>query len=398
MILEEMQRMIEAAKQADNVVVVGAGTSLTSLLAVLRNNGITVNEIFDNNTNLQGIEMDGVIVHPFHKAEGKTIYVISVVNEKNSEAMEKQLTDMGVPKEWIIKYPHVKRNLDVDCKDKNAMKKVLDDMYCERFGKTINWTNPTTYTEIVNYEKVYDETPLKKMFADKYRVREYVKDKIGVEHLTKYHGVWNNVEEIDFSAIPEKCVLKTNNGSGRNILVTDKSSLNVNKAKDDLKRWMVSDYWKGLLETQYKDIEPKIICEEYLDDMAEGLCEYQFFCFGGKPKYIWCVRGSHRLGCKATFYDTEWNGMDFSLGYPVDEEKQPKPQRLSDMLVIAEKLSKDLAHVRVDLYEMPDGRILFGELTMCSWGGMKHFVPEKWDLEFGKLILEAKRSEAKNEQ
>ncbi|SHN51084.1 TupA-like ATPgrasp [Butyrivibrio hungatei DSM 14810] len=390
MIAEKLRSMIEKANKANKVVVIGAGKTLTNLMAILRNSGITVHEILDNNTNLEGMVFDGVQVNSFHKLEEGTLYIIDVIDDTVAESMKNQLISIGISSEHIVRYPHTKRITDIDCNDKEAMKKALDDMYYERFERRINWDNPTTYTEIVNVEKVYDNNPIKNMFADKYKVREYVKQLIGDDYLTKYYGAWDDVDEIDFSLLPDRFVLKTNNGSSRNILVTDKNELDINSAKEKLKKWMTSDYWKILLETQYKGIKPKIICEEYLDDIAEGISEYQFFCFGGKPRYIWCVRGSHRPECKAAFYDTEWNKMDFSFGYPIDEEIQQKPKRLGDMLVVAEKLSQGLSHVRVDLYEMPDNRILFGELTMTSWGGMKHFVPEKWDYEFGRLILEAK--------
>ena len=140
------------------------------------------------------------------------------------------------------------------------------------------------------------------------------------------------------------------------------------------------------LEMQYKDVPPKIICEKFIPGMAESLYDYQFYCFHGKPKYIWCIKASHKENCQASFYDTDWKKQEFTFGYPGDPDFVPRPKQLAKMLQISEILSADFEHVRVDLYELPDGRILFGELTLTSWGGFHKFVPEKYDKVLGELI------------
>ena len=56
------------------------------------------------------------------------------------------------------------------------------------------------------------------------------------------------------------------------------------------------------------------------------------------------------------------------------------------MLELSKVLCKDFDHVRVDWYNMPDGRVLFGEMTFSTWNGLKKFDPEEWDLKLGELI------------
>ena len=181
-------------------------------------------------------------------------------------------------------------------------------------------------------------------------------------------------------------MLKCNHGSGWNIIVKDKKKINVENVKKQLNTWLnLNTAYMGF-EMQYKDIQPKIICEKYLVGVAETLYDYNIYCFHGKPKYIWCIKGSHRPGCVASFYDKDWRMQDFSYGYPIDPIEAPRPKQLEKMLELSEKLSKDFEHVRVDWYNMPDGKIIFGEMTFSSWNGLHKFEPEEWDMKFGKLI------------
>jgi hypothetical protein len=52
------------------------------------------------------------------------------------------------------------------------------------------------------------------------------------------------------------------------------------------------------------------------------------------------------------------------------------------MIEIAQKLSSDVDHLRVDLYNL-GGRIVFSELTNYHAGGTQKFSPRSFDLELG---------------
>ena len=119
-------------------------------------------------------------------------------------------------------------------------------------------------------------------------------------------------------------------------------------------------------------------------DFSLRICMYIFHM--NVSKYIWCIKGSHRPDCTATFYNTDWERQPFSFGYPLDIYPAPRPEKLDEMLELTKILCKDFEHVRVDWYIMPDGRILFGEMTFQTWGGMKKIVPKKYDLYLGSLI------------
>lgn len=138
---------------------------------------------------------------------------------------------------------------------------------------------------------------------------------------------------------------------------------------------------------QYEAIPRKIFCEEYLEGLNSTCPQYNVFCFHGQPQWICRLRSPHTSEERGRFYDTHWKTESFYYGYPLDPEIAPRPAVLDEVLELSKKLSQGLRHVRVDLYEMPDGRILFSELTLSSWSGLQPFVPEQYDEEFGKLIL-----------
>ena len=167
-------------------------------------------------------------------------------------------------------------------------------------------------------------------------------------------------------------MLKANHGNCYNIVVRDKSKLDVDAAIQQLLKWIKINYCYYGFEIQYRDIPPKILCEEYLDGVADSVYDYQFFCFHGKPEYVWCTKGSHKPDCKASFYNQNWEKLPFSYGYPIDEAVTPRPEHLEEMLEISRILSEPFEHVRVDLYDLPDGRIIFGEMTFSTWAGQKN--------------------------
>ena len=270
--------------------------------------------------------------------------------------------------------------------DEKYYEEEVKDIYFETFGKEIDLKNPRTYNEKINWERLYLKDERRSRLADKFLVRDWVKERIGEGYLPKLYGVWDCVKDIDFSNLPNAFVLKLTNGSGRNIVIKNKLQMNQEAVCDQLEKWMQTNYAYMFLEFQYKDIVPKIICEEYLEGVADDVYDYNIFCFHGEPEYVWCIKGSHKPDCKASFYTRDWEMMPFSYGYPRDDEEAPRPKKLEEMLEICRILSKDFEHVRVDLYNLPDGRVLFGEITFTTWGGLMKWVPEEQDAIFGNLI------------
>lgn len=370
-----------------DIVVVGAGKCGLELLAAMQDKNLIVKSIFDNNVKLEGLYVYSVIIERPHKIIDEDIrYVIAVSNPFDRRALYQQLLELEISKDNIIIY-YPCRSLEYnEHLEKSEWKENITDMFREAVGYEMDWENPVTYNQKINWEKINLVDKRRIMLADKYKVRQWVLDKIGEEHIVKYLGVWKKTEDIDFEKLPESFVLKMNNGSGRNILVKSKAEMNIPDSISLLNYWLEHSHMYEGFETHYGEIEPVIVAEEYLEGMAETLYDYNIFCFHGEPKYIWCIKGSHRPGCSASFYDTEWNMQPFSFGYPLDIFPAPKPEKLNEMLELTRVLCSEFEHVRVDWYIMPDGRILFGEMTFQTWSGLKPFMPQKYDSYFGSLI------------
>ena len=269
---------------------------------------------------------------------------------------------------------------------------ILEVQFERMAGYKLNLDNPQTFNEKIQWLKHNYRDPLMTKCADKVRVREYIKEKIGEDYLIPCLGVYNSPEEIDFDKLPDRFVLKVNWGSGQNIIVKDKSKLNTEEVKEKLKNWMKpeSNHYFNFLEWVYKDIEPKIITEKYIEQMDGNLIDYKFFCNCGKPVFLFL--GIDRfIDTKFNFYDLNWNLLPVKNHYKNCTREIPKPKNFEKMLQISEKLSVDFPFVRVDLFEI-ENKIYFGELTFYHFNGTEPFEPFKWDYKFGELIELQKRS------
>lgn len=270
----------------------------------------------------------------------------------------------------------------------------LSDWFYSATRERLNLDNPETYDQKIQWLKVYDSTPLKTRLTDKYLVRDWVKGKIGEKYLTKLLGVWDNFDDIDFDALPDKFVLKANHGCGFNFIVPDKSKMDKSDARYKFRTWLKINYaYRWGMEPQYRDIEPKIIAEEYLENDNRDLYDYKIWCFGGEPKYIQFLSERNKGGLKMAFYDTEWNLMPFVYDHPRLDRIAEKPDNLDEMLDIAKTLSKDFCHVRVDLYRLNDGTIKFGEMTFTSCSGTCHWDPPEYNKILGDLITLPEKTE-----
>ena len=253
-----------------------------------------------------------------------------------------------------------------------------------KFQKKLDLKNPKTFNEKIQWLKLYDSTPIKSLLADKYNVREWVKERIGNQYLVPLLGVWDRFEDIDFNVLPNRFVLKATHGSAMNIIVRDRALLNMEYVKKEIRRWQKTNIAFFSLELCYKNIKPQIIAEEYLENQGGDLYDYKVWCFNGKPHYIMFLAERYK-GLKMAFYDLEWNRMPFAY-FPQYEEDVSKPDNLDELLKIAGILCQDFAHVRVDFYRLNDGTLKFGEMTFYSAGGFCRWSPPEWDEKLGALL------------
>lgn len=258
-----------------------------------------------------------------------------------------------------------------------------------KMGYWMDWKNPKTFNEKLQWLKLYDRNPKYSKLVDKYSVKEYVANIIGEEYIIPTLGVWDTPEEIDWNSLPNKFVLKTTHGGGGGgvIICKNKSILNKSNAIAKLKSSFNGCIYKSLREWPYKNVSRKVIAESYLEDsVTEELRDYKFFCFNGEVKFLFVATGRQKYEEPYfNFFDADYNALDFQQGHPRSTVLPSKPQCFDEMKIIASKLSKGLTQVRIDLYEV-DGKIYFGEITFFHFAGVVPFNPVEWDYKFGEMI------------
>lgn len=257
-------------------------------------------------------------------------------------------------------------------------------------GKKLDLKNPRTFSEKIQWLKLYDRNPEYTKMVDKYAVKEYVSKIIGTEYIIPTFGVWDKPEDIDWGSLPNQFVLKTTHGGGSNgvVICKDKSLFNCQEAIEKLKRNMFSD-WRIEMEWPYKNVPRRIIAEEYITPAngVKDLPDFKWYCFNGVPKYCQVIQDR---SSKETidFFDTEWKHQDF-IGFnpqarnAIYEPKRPK--NLNTQIKIAQLLSAKIPFARVDLYEVED-KVLFGEITFYPLSGMGTIKPCEYEYELGKMI------------
>ena len=255
-------------------------------------------------------------------------------------------------------------------------------------NKSFDIDHPQTFNEKIQWLKLYDSTPIKTRLADKYLVREWVKEKIGEKYLIPLLGVYDRFEDIDFDKLPNQFVIKCNHGCGYNIIVKDKSQLDLVAAKLKVDRWMRENFaFKNGFELHYRDIKPKILVEIYLENEGTNdLYDYKFWCFNGKVTYIQFLSERNLSGLRMAFYNRKWEKQNFVYSHPLDTKNIPKPANLELMIQLAERLASEFSHVRVDFYLLNNGAVKFGEMTFTSASGVPHWSDQQIDLSMGQQI------------
>lgn len=257
------------------------------------------------------------------------------------------------------------------------------------FGYTIDFNNVLTFNEKIQWLKLYDRNPKYTMMVDKYLVKDYVGSIIGTEHIIPTLAVWDNADDINFSHLPNKFVLKCNHNSGIGMYIcSDKNDLNEDDVRKKLKKGLKEDYYLRGREWPYKNIKPRIICEELIktsDGMSPS--DYKFHCFNGEPDNVMVCIQRETGHPKFFFFNEQWELLRYNISGKNAPENftLPKPERMEEMFDIARKLSKDIPFVRVDLY-CEQGKIYFGELTFFPQSGFDSNLLESTDMLFGKKI------------
>lgn len=256
-----------------------------------------------------------------------------------------------------------------------------------------HFEHPKDLNEKINYLKFYGDTSKWPMLTDKYAVRKYI-ESIGLgDTLVKLYGKWDSVEDIDWDSLPDKFVMKCNNGSGDVLICKDKAKLDIEATKRYFDKMLHREFGVVSAEPHYASIKPCIIAEELLDASTQpcgssSLVDYKIWCFNGKPHSVYCCYNRKQYHANVGVYDLNWHyhpeASVFTKHYIMGQQL-PKPTCLDRMIEVAKKLSWGFPVLRVDLYEV-NGHVYFGELTFTSQSGCMDYFSKKFLNETGALI------------
>ena len=268
----------------------------------------------------------------------------------------------------------------------------IERKFEQTFGHKLDWANPRTLNEKLNWMKLNFRDPLQKIAADKFAVREHVKAKIGEKYLIPLIRTYDCAGDIRFAELPPAFVLKVNHGSGQNWIVRDKSKEDERKVVRQFREWMATSHYAASREWPYKGMKPAIVAEQLLLDEAGKIpSDFKLHCFGGKVATIQ-VDLDRETAHRRNFYDLGWKLQPFV--WTEWEGNQPswpngraveRPAALPEMVRVAETLSADFPYARIDLFYC-GGRIYFGEITFYHGGAFERFDPPEFDRVFGDQL------------
>ncbi len=275
--------------------------------------------------------------------------------------------------------------------DKKTFIKLSDKLYVKliylnSFNKKMDLKNPKTFNEKLQWLKIYDRKDYYTSLVDKYEVKKHVEKIIGSEYIIPTLGIYDNFDEIDFSTLPNRFVIKCTHDSGGIVICKNKSNFNIKNAKRKIEKCLKRNFYYVGREWPYKNVKPRIIIEQYMEDISnEELTDYKVMCFNSKPLMTFTCSERFSGDLKVTFFDNDWKKMPFERHYKASTKKIKKPINFDLMLKLSKTMSENIPFVRIDWYEI-NGKLYFGEYTFYPGDGLEEFSPEIWDEKLGNLI------------
>lgn len=256
--------------------------------------------------------------------------------------------------------------------------KYYKNKYKKLYGKNLDLDNIKTFNGRVIYRILREKRDIYSKLTDKYLVREYVKEKIGEKYLIKLYGIYKSVKEINYELLPNSFVLKCTHDCGSSIVVNNKEKYNMKYYNKLLSFYLRRNFYYISREWHYKNIYPRIICEEKLIDATD----YKFHCFNGKVKHIEVIYDRFN-NKKINEYDNKGNKLKYKVSNCENMDTDFKlPLNFEKMIELSEKLSSEFDYCRIDLYNN-NGEIKFGEITFTPAAGLD-ILPYELDLELKK--------------
>lgn len=362
-----------------------------------------LNIAFYCDNNCAGVIKNGLKVYSADYLEDKVddILVIIPVYGISGLQIKLQLEDMGVKNIfWLCDSDDEPENELLDYLEKNNEFELIEKLqpvigdeayihrwYKKRFGEEVNLDEPITYNEKIQWLKLHDRKEIYTKLVDKYAVKEYIKNLIGGNYIIPTIGVYSNFSEIDFSKLPERFVIKCTHDSGSIIVCLDKDKLDMDQLDSYFSSKLLKNaYYQGR-EWSYKNVKPRIIVEEYIEELGESLKDYKVHCFNGEPTFIQVIgdRDLQNHTAKQLIYNFDWDLQAWSFGdYPRYSIPLKKPERLKELYDVCKALCRDMIYVRLDFYICDKG-VKFGEFTFYPLNGC-YERNEEWTFAVDKML------------
>lgn len=266
-------------------------------------------------------------------------------------------------------------------------KQFLKISYKGHTGRKLDLKNPQRYTEKLQWLKLYDRNPLYTQLVDKYEVRNYLKDKIDDNHLVKLYGVYDSFDKINWDELPNSFIMKCTHGCGCNHIINNKADVDKQALRKQFNKWMNKNPYSGTREWPYKNVIPRIICEELLPNGGELPTDFKFYCFNGIP---YCCKIQYTVNYKKfqNYLDLNYDDIGVSdKSYNPNSNGYPnKPKYFEEMENIAKLLSIGFKHVRIDFLGT-NTNFYMGEFTFFTTSGYEIFDPDSFDFVLGKQLI-----------
>jgi hypothetical protein len=259
-------------------------------------------------------------------------------------------------------------------------------VFYAELGYWPRFRSPRSFSEKVWHRGLYDRDPCWTLLTDKLRARDYVQSLVGSDYLIPLLWSGREPSQIPFETLPSRFVLKANHGSNYNILVPDKQRLDRAAAIDQLSYWLTMNYCESQvagMEWGYKHVVPRVMVEAFIGERDCGATDYKLYCFSGRTEFIQIDTDRGRDDHRRSFFDREMTFLPMRIDKPYHEELPPVPPMLAEMIRVADVLSGDFPHIRVDFFTSGD-RFYFCELTPYTGGGVTPLTPTRYDFIFGE--------------
>ncbi len=299
------------------------------------------------------------------------------------------------------RHPHVHQFLHRASVVTARAKRMMPDrmfakrMYRKYTGLRLDLDHPRLYNEKLWWLKLHYRNPLATRCTDKYLVRNYVRECGYEDILTELYGLYDDARDVPLDLFDRDVFIKCNHGSGTNLIFSPVAAFDRKRFISDFSFDLRQNHYWNSREWNYKDIKPKILCEQVLRDHSGKLPrDYKFMCFGGVPKLLFleseiCDEHGRRNTSGTRFvnvYDMDFQLMPITSGCPSHADAAiSKPASFEVMKDIARTLSCPFPHCRVDLYDI-DGKVFFGEITFFHGGGCVDIQPLEWQEKMGSWI------------